>query len=136
MNIPQFTAEAALGRPRGSYRAKAVHFIGRGRGIDPQQFSRFGNFLGGDCFGSTEQCIETFCVNVAPGKQKAACFAACGQPSVCSGCSCSCSPDCTRTCLRECTRSTTSGSAILRCRRSCFPFPDGVLAPTSVLTAG
>lgn len=135
MKLPQFNAEASLGPTRGVYGGKVVRlrtktaFAVRTRTIEPQQAFGVGTIFGDDCFGSVDQCLDRFCVNLPPGKQRAECFAACRQPSVCSGCSCSCTPDCVRTCEVECTRSTTSGSAILRCSGSCiplpgFPFPD------------
>src|SRR5215469_10885430 len=77
--------------------------------------------FGGNCFGSVDGCIDKFCLNLPPGPQKASYFAAFGQPSACSACSCSCNSNCDRTCERICTRRTTSGSDILTCRTPCIP---------------
>jgi hypothetical protein len=132
--VPGFTAASSLGPARAVYGGENVRlrtktaFAARTGSIEPQQAFGVGTLFGGDCFGSVDQCLDTFCVNLPPGKQKAQCFAACQQPSVCGGCRCSCTPDCVRTCEVECTKSTTSGSAILKCTRSCvpisgFPFP-------------
>lgn len=135
MSMPVFNAEASLGPTMGIYRGKAVHFpisggfLARLGAVKPQQLFGFGSLFGGDCFGSAEQCFETSCSSLPFGPLKAKCHAACQQPSVCGDCRCTCTPDCVRTCQRECTRSTPS--AILRCRRSCFPFPDK-LAPDLV----
>ena len=133
--VPQFTAEASLGPTRGVYGGKIVRLrtktaLAAMTGtIELQQALGVGTIFGGDCFGSADQCENRFCVNLPPGKQRAQCFAACQQPSVCSDCSCSCTPNCVRTCEFEWTRRTTSGSAILKCTGSCvpvsgFPFPD------------
>jgi hypothetical protein len=129
MKLPQFNAEASLGAAMGIYGGGGLFTFLPGwlGAVKPQQLVGLGSIFGGDCFGSVDQCINNFCVNLPPGKQRAACFAACQQPSVCSGCSCSCTPDCVRTCLQTCTKSTPSD--ILRCSESCvplpgFPFPD------------
>ncbi len=125
MNLPGFDAEASLGPTLGIYGGKAVQFRISGNfvaslgTVNPQQFLGGISAVVGDCFGSTDQCIDRFCSTATPGPEKAKCFAACQKSSVCSGCRCSCSPNCNRTCLRECTRSTPS--AILRCRGDCFP---------------
>jgi hypothetical protein len=128
MNVPRFAAEASLGPALGVYRGTAAPpgtaFAATTAAIEPQQRGGFGNRFGVDCFGSADQCENKFCVNLPPGKQRAECFAACQNPSVCSGCQCSCSPNCNRTCGVTCTRRTTSGSAILRCTGSCFPFDE------------
>ena len=134
-HIPGFGAESSLGPAMGMYMGKSAHFwTNRGFAagivsITPEQSSLLATIIGSDCFGSVDQCLDRFCVNLPPGKQRAECFAACQQPSVCSDCSCSCTPNCVRTCEVECTRRTTSGSAILKCTGSCvpvsgFPFPD------------
>jgi hypothetical protein len=134
MNLPRFTAEASLGPAEWIYRGSAAPaaFGATTATIEPQLRPGFGDLFGVDCFGSAEQCENKFCVNLPGGKQRAECFAACQQPSVCSGCQCTCSSDCHRTCGVTCTRSTTSGSAILRCTGSCFPFDE---ATTSVSDA-
>jgi hypothetical protein len=128
MNLPKFNAEASLGPTTGIYVGKAIHFrisggvIVRLGAVKPQQLFGLGSIFGGDCFGSTDQCIDSFCSLLPPGPQKAKCFAACQQPSVCGDCRCTCTTDCVRTCLRTCTKSTPSD--ILTCRGSCFPFPN------------
>ncbi len=130
MNMPGFDAESSLGPTKGIYRGKAAHFrisggfVARLGAIRPQQLFGFGSIFGRDCFGSTEQCFQTFCSTVPFGPPKAKCFAACQQPSVCGDCRCTFGR-----CERVCTRSTPSAS--LKCRRSCFPLPPfpGELAP-------
>src|SRR5215203_3216815 len=101
MNIPQFSAEASVGPSVGIYRGNAGRgFAATLSAVKLQQ--RFGPIFGGDCIGSLEQCFETFCKHLPFGPQKAKCFAACQQPSVCSDCRCTCSSNCVRTCEREC----------------------------------
>jgi hypothetical protein len=128
MKLPQFTAEASLAPARALYAGGFSRLHSRAAfqvtgTIKTQLAFGVGTVFGGDCFGSVDQCLNTFCVNLPPGKQKAECFAACQQPSVCSGCRCSCTPDCVRTCEVECTKSTTSGSDTLRCTKPCVPLP-------------
>src|SRR5262249_36539756 len=133
--VPQFSAEASPGPTHGVYGGKTVRlrteraFAVMTGTIEPQQAFGVGPIIGGDCFGSVDQCKDRFCVTLPRGKQRAECFAACLQPSVCSDCNCSCTPNCVRTCEVESTKRTTSGSAILKCTESCvplagFPFPD------------
>ena len=127
MKLPQFNAEASLGSTMGRYVGGGLltflpgGLIARLGAIEPQQALGVGTIFGGDCFGSVDQCLDRFCVNLPPGKQRAECFAACQQPSVCGDCRCTCTPDCVRTCLRTCTKSTPS--AILTCSASCIPLP-------------
>ena len=140
MKIPQFTAEASLGPARAVYGAENIRlrtktaFVARTGSIEPQQAFGVGTVFGGDCFGSVDQCLNTFCVPLPPGKQKAACFAACQQPSVCGDCRCTCTPDCVRTCLRTCTKTTPSD--MLTCSAACvplsgFPFPGNGFVSTN-----
>lgn len=129
MSLPGFDAESSIGPSKGIYGGRAVHSPGHGGmaaglgHVHPQQLlgDGLGSILFGDCFGSFENCLETYCFGLV-GQQRAKCFAACQKPSVCSDCFCSCSPNCIRTCQRECTKSTPS--VFLRCRGSCFPFGD------------
>ncbi len=129
MRLPEFVAEASLGPSKNIYRGQAIQPRGGGAtvagpgAVHPQQFlgGGLGSILFPDCFGSFDNCLETFC-NHLEGQAHAKCFAACQQPSVCGGCVCSCAPNCTRTCQRTCTKSTPS--AILKCRGSCLGLPD------------
>lgn len=121
--MPGFTAESSLGPATGIYRGTAVHSGIGGNlaaNIEPQQLFGFGNLFF-DCFGTPEQCQADNCAFVPSGPLKAQCFAACRNPSVCSGCRCTCNANCARTCIRSCIRQTTSGNYILKCNRPCFP---------------
>ena len=127
MNMPGFTAESSLGPTLGIYWRNAVNFrtsggfVARPGAVKAQQLFGFGTIFGGDCFGSPEQCFETFCSSLPFGPPKAKCSAACQQPSVCGDCRCTFNPDGVQTCQRTCTRSTPSD--ILICKRPCFPLP-------------
>src|SRR6266481_8832908 len=76
-HIPGFGAESSLGPAMGMYMEKSAHFwTNRGFAtgivsITPQQSSLLATIIGSDCFGSVDQCLDRFCVNLPPGKQRA-----------------------------------------------------------------